>query len=340
MLSKIFPLFCVYDPEPEQVVPVADPGPSSAARGWHGEGRHPREVKESEKREEIESRLRFFRAAGRIMALSAIRGAPLGVRFPKALWSCFMGLTPTWEECCGLDEEYRRSMQAVLDHDFGSGGSMAAGNTLDLFFVVTERGPDGKLVDVPLIPGGVNTRVKNSNKLKFVTKATRRRALGGGEQAVSAMRQGLLDIIPQHLLSMLLPSELESIIGGAQHIDLGALKANVWYMDEGFNASHHVIGWLWEWVENVLDEDGRRRFLLFWSGSSRTPVFGFESNAITKDSRWAISKLESFPGAGTSCPRVATCDRRMSIPEYSSREELHKYMSIAVDYGSKGYYQA
>lgn len=52
------------------------------------------------------------------------------------------GMTPTWEECCGRDAEYQKSMQIVLDHDFGTGKD---GNGMELYFCVSEKGPDGKV---------------------------------------------------------------------------------------------------------------------------------------------------------------------------------------------------
>lgn len=58
------------------------------------------------------------------------------------------------------------------------------------------------------MPGGESKRVTDKNKKEFVEKATRRRALGGAEQAISAIRSGMGDVIPKNLLSILLPPEV------------------------------------------------------------------------------------------------------------------------------------
>lgn len=53
------------------------------------------------------------------------------------------GLSPTWEEYCGRDTQYLQSMEKVLEHEFGSGED---GNGLELYFGVSERQPDGKVL--------------------------------------------------------------------------------------------------------------------------------------------------------------------------------------------------
>lgn len=62
------------------------------------------------------------------------------------------------------------------------------------------------------MPGGESKRVTDRNKKEFIDKATRRRALGGAEQAISAIRSGMGDVIPKHLLSVLLPSEVNLVV--------------------------------------------------------------------------------------------------------------------------------
>lgn len=68
--------------------------------------------------------------------------------------------------------------------------------------------PVAQTMDVPLVRGGENKRVTDKNKRDFVDRATRRRALGGAEQAISAMRCGMGDVIPKNLLSMFHASEV------------------------------------------------------------------------------------------------------------------------------------
>ncbi|CAM9902573.1 unnamed protein product, partial [Ectocarpus sp. 4 AP-2014] len=92
--------------------------------------------------------------------------------------------------------------------------------------------------------------------------------------------------------------------------------------DAGFGCSHKSVRWFWEWA-NELTESDRRKLLLFWSGSSRVPPFGFEDDALNEDHRWAIDK---GPAANV-CPTASTCDRRMSLPQYSSKEAAFKFLT-------------
>ena len=71
--------------------------------------------------------------------------------------------------------------------------------------------------------------------------------------------------------------------------------------DGGFGAGHKVIRWFWEWAMS-LGESDRRKLLLFWSGSSRVPPFGFEDDALNEDHRWAIGRgpvVDACPHAST-----------------------------------------
>lgn len=72
-------------------------------------------------------------------------------------------------------------------------------------------------------------------------------------------------------------------------------------MDRDFGADHIVLRWFWEWAEG-LTEPLRRKLLLFWSGSSRVPPFGFDDDTLNEDHRWAIDKGAPHD----ACPQVST----------------------------------
>lgn len=78
-------------------------------------------------------------------------------------------------------------------------------------------------------------------------------------------------------------------------------EQNERYVDRNFNAEHRVLRWFWEWAQG-LEEDSRRRLLLFWSGSSRVPPFGFEDDVLNEDHRWSIEKGP----AEDRCPHAST----------------------------------
>ncbi|CAN0455571.1 unnamed protein product, partial [Hapterophycus canaliculatus] len=43
---------------------------------------------------------------------------------------------------------------------------------------------------------------------------------------------------------------------------------------DGFGPGQKAVQWFWEWAKE-LEESDRRKLLMFWSGSSRVPPFGF-----------------------------------------------------------------
>ena len=83
--------------------------------------------------------------------------------------------------------------------------------------------------------------------------------------------------------------------------DFDDLRNDNRYVDADYDVDHKVLRWFWEWAHG-LDEEKRRRLLLFWSGSSRVPPFGFEDDALNEDHRWAIEKGPVLD----ACPRAST----------------------------------
>lgn len=124
----------------------------------------------------------------------------------------------------------------------------------------------------------------------------------------------------------------------------------------------------WEVVQHELDEESKRKLLLFWSGSSSAPALGFQSDP-EEDWQWTLSKLTGTaaspshscvhrccyvaligaalvvlllvlagPGVTTaSLPEASTCDRRLAMPEYESPAQLKEKLMTAIHFGCMGY---
>ena len=94
-----------------------------------------------------------------------------------------------------------------------------------------------------------------------------------------------------------------------------------------------------------MDADMQSKLLLFWSGSSQPPMFGFKprfsqnyqedsEEEEDEDEMWSITFATHTKD---TCPQAQTCDRRLILPYYSNIDICRKMITIALTYGSEGY---
>ena len=120
--------------------------------------------------------------------------------------------------------------------------------------------------------------------------------------------------------------------------------------DGGYNDDDPTIALFWDYVAKI-DEGMRRQLLLFWSGTSRPPCFGFCPKDSSGDEiEWSIRKPEG--GAGRSrggrrqnqqelmLPSACVCDRVLYLPEFRTAEQLESAIHICLEFGAVGYYKA
>jgi len=237
---------------------------------------------------------------------------------------------------------------------------------------------------VELVTGGKELRVTSANVNVFVALAARRRLLGScvdsgrgaGSASLSAplattavpmpptttmplraLRRGLHEVVPAHLLRKLSALELCRAVSGQLRVNVGAWKsARVTGYGRGFTPSHPTVVMFWDAVSNDLSEVERRKLLLFWSGSSVAPTLfggkasrseGEEAVALDEEERFTLSRLRKrrFEGGGAEqrqlcdrwLPEASTCDRTLRLPEYSAKEHLLKSLRTALEHGGVGY---
>lgn len=88
------------------------------------------------------------------------------------------------------------------------------------------------------------------------------------------IRKGLYRVIPEQLIRVFQPYELEMLLYGVPYIDVRDWKLNTDYKGE-YSPNHKVVKWFWEVME-TFDQEQLARLLKFSTGSSRTPIHGFK----------------------------------------------------------------
>lgn len=105
--------------------------------------------------------------------------------------------------------------------------------------------------------------------------------LGGGQDALQIMRLGFEDVLPPKHSKYITAAELATFIEGETTVNVQRLKEVVQY-SEPYHANHPVVRLFWQLVEHHMDEEQRRKLLLFWTGSSTPSVTGFRDDPFDR----------------------------------------------------------
>lgn len=165
---------------------------------------------------------------------------------------------------------------------------------------------------VELIEGGSNIVVKCDARAKYSLLVRKARLMECCEQ-VKALRNGLLLVIPEAVLSCLTWRNLERGICGDNLISVADLKANCRYGDNLQSSSQCVLH-MWSALASFTDEE-RSRFIRFVTGRKRLPsAFVVSRSSVDKD----------------SLPSATTCGSNLFLPEYSSSQIAKEKLRYAI----------
>ncbi|NWY61054.1 HECD3 ligase, partial [Chionis minor] len=167
---------------------------------------------------------------------------------------------------------------------------------------------------VELIPNGSSTVVCYEDRKEFIHLVQKARLEESKEQ-ITAMRAGLLRVVPQPVLDLLTWQRLEKKICGDPEISVAELRKFITF--ENFSSNDIRIQNFWEALNNFTSED-LRRFLKFVTGRSRLPV-----QITVYPERENLDVLDLMPQA-------STCSCTFFLPHYSSAKVCEELMRYAV----------
>ncbi len=136
----------------------------------------------------------------------------------------------------------------------------------------------GKKETIELTENGHNRLLTDDNKHEYVNLFIQAKLIKEIEVQTREFKKGLFEIVPESLIKLFLPYELETLICGQSQVDIEDLMQNVQYRD--CSKSDKLIVWFWEVVEEFELEE-RMSLLFFITGSSSIPYGGFKETKIT-----------------------------------------------------------
>merc|ERR1711871_999039 len=144
--------------------------------------------------------------------------------------------------------------------------------------------------------------------------------------AISAIRRGIVSIVPSTLITLCSWAELQQWVCGQPHVDLSLLRRHTEYPAH-LTESSPPINYLWNFLES-LDSADRRRFLRFVWAQERLPPT--DADFIRPQTRMMvkINGLHTDPDA--ALPRADTCFFNLELPLYSSEAVLRERLLTAI----------
>jgi E3 ubiquitin-protein ligase EDD1 len=190
--------------------------------------------------------------------------------------------------------------------------------------------------DKELMTGGRSIKVEPKNVGKFVSKVLSSRDTAS---ETSHLAKGFKSVLNANTLKYITPEELKYIILGDEDINVAMWKKHSIVSYDGgiMGNTQQVDGWFWSVVEEMSSEE-KKDLLGFWSGSRVPPLMLFDPEALLRadeEGRWSLTYT---PDQVTSLPSVSVCNRHMTVPMYTSREQLKTNLLTAIRYGAQGYY--
>ncbi|ETV71663.1 hypothetical protein, variant 1 [Aphanomyces astaci] len=262
--------------------------------------------------------LKAFHAVGRFLGRSLLDGQVIPMHLSPVLLKAILGVPLTLDDVEGLDRTVHKGLLYLLDHDNAQ--------DLALTFSVSETHGHNTVVEVELVENGHLRAVTDANKAEYVRLMVRYLVFGRVEAQLSALLQGVYDVVPPELLMPFDHKEFELILCGLAEVDVADWKANTVTSSNLDNSS--PLQWFWEVVEAMSPVD-RSRLLQFATGSSRVPVQGFKG-LTSYDGEICRFTLKGVPYEGGAYPATHACYNRIDLPLYPTKDMMKEALTMLL----------
>lgn len=273
-----------------------------------------------------EYHLRYFHFAGRVLGKALMDAHICPVHLVQPIYKHLMGWPVTLRDLEHIDEEVYRHLIDLLDMDDIS--------ILYLDFSVTEDRL-GLTSTVNLVDGGDELIVDNDNISQYLEEQLKYRLLKRVKLQTKEFLRGFYDVVPEPLLAVFNFQELELLLHGLPNINMEDWMAQTDYSGEFLaHPKHKVIGWFWEIVGSYSQEN-KAKLLQFTTGTCGVPAQGF---AFLQGNDGNIRKFTLHGDKNVKIfPRSHTCFNRLDMPLYSSKQDMQKYLTMAITYETTGF---
>jgi E3 ubiquitin-protein ligase NEDD4 len=276
-----------------------------------------------------EEHLKYFHFCGRLFAKALFDRQLVNAHLVQSLYKHLLSWPVLMSDLEALDDDVYQNLMKLFDLDDVS--------ILDLDFTCNASVMGQNLVQV-LKSGGDDITVTNENLEEYLRLQCKHRLLNRVQGQVKHLLLGFYDVIDAPLLSVFDFQELELLLCGLPELDVHDWKANTEYMGafEELGHQHKIVQMFWEVVENDFSEEQRARLLQFVTGTSGVPAAGF-AYLQGNDGNCRKFAVTSIPKQQSIFPKAHTCFNRIDLPLYDSKEEMTKFVTMAVQLQVTGF---
>lgn len=261
-----------------------------------------------------------FELIGTVVGLAVYNSILLDFPFPSVLCRKLKGHECGLADLSQLQPELARGLAALLAFD----GDVEA--TFQQSFQITVDGDFGERRTFDLVPGGAGLSVTNGNRAEYVDLYVKHILTESVERQFAAFSRGFHKVCGGIALDLFTASELELLIYGNPTLDFEDLARGTHYQD-GYDEKSEAVAFFWQ-VLAEFNEEEKRRFLKFATGSDRAPIDGLSQlNLVVSRNTDEDDRL----------PSSHTCFNHLLLPAYSSLETMRARLRYAIDEASEGF---
>nr|XP_054770605.1 probable E3 ubiquitin-protein ligase HERC4 [Lytechinus pictus] len=257
---------------------------------------------------------------GLLFGLSLYNKAIVPLPFPQLLYAKLLGKGPKnqLKEVRQLDKDFADQMSKLLDGTEEYIMGCCYGDDLEL-------------------AGGRSVEVTKENVHLYVEKKIQEFLV---PSQFKAFQRGVHKVFRPADLEIFRPIELETLVIGEKYYDWKALEESTKY-EHPYTDSHVTIKMFWQ-VFHALDDDMKRKFLVFVVGSDRVPVGGLKNIGLhieclpvpcedINDAREIEDILTRLLPTGHGCDNHGH-KRTLRLPMYSSLELVEDRLTVALSF--------
>jgi hypothetical protein len=253
---------------------------------------------------------------GKLMGFAIRSKEYLDLNIAPIIWKLLVGDRPVMEDVEAIDSAHCQSTNSLRNID--KQGINAETFSMTFFETYTTLSTDDRVV--PVVPGGARKAVTFENRHNFCDTVDNYRLHEFDRQA-AAIRSGLAQVVPIHMLSLFRWDELERMVCGQVEIDVALLRSITEH--SGCRPSDPHVQLFWQALEEFNNEE-RSALIRFTWGRSRLPL-----TAAAFTQRFKIQSFNQSP-ADQYLPIAHTCFFSLELPRYSTLEIMKEKLRYAM----------
>jgi ubiquitin-protein ligase E3 A len=254
-----------------------------------------------------------FELVGTLLGIAIYNSIIIDLHFPMVVYRKLKNKQVTLDDLATLQPATARGLRQLLEYD--GDVEQAFGFTFQLSHEVF-----GEIQTIDLVENGGEKPVTNDNRAEYVALYVDWILNKSIESQFSAFARGFRKVCSGPAFDLFIAEELELLLCGNPTLDFEALQRGTRYED-GYDENSAIIHDFWA-VVHGFNEEEKRAFLKFMSGSDRAPIEGLSQLGFV------ISKNG---GDSERLPTAHTCFNHLLLPQYSSRAKLAEKLKLAIN---------